>query len=193
MLYPTDSLVKLRNDVIEMVARIKVPKYKVFNSHFTPGGEKVVSEIIDCQLYKEDHVPDSKFWRDFEAYKAQQRKTMSDRNTGSTRKMYDTMTLPGQIIHMVRTSDDLSNNPCLCCLNCLKCTACCGMDVDTKTYKVRWSENDDLAEIFISPSMLVDHFPYNVARALVCAAKSFDVPFDEGREAIIRHKETLYN
>ena len=41
--------------------------------------------------------------------------------------------------------------------------------------------------------MLVDHFPHNVARALVCAAKSFDVPFDEGREAIIRHKETLYN
>ena len=79
-----------------------------------------LSELIDSQLY-------------------QQRKTMSDRNTNSARKMYDTMALPGRIIQMVRTSDDLSNNPCLCCLNCLKCTACCGMDVDTKTYKVRWS------------------------------------------------------
>lgn len=98
-----------------------------------------MSELIDSQLYKEDLVPDSKFWRDFEAYKTQQRKTMSDRNTNSARKMYDTMALPGRIIQMVRTSDDLSNNPCLCCLNCLKCTACCGMDVDTKTYKVRWS------------------------------------------------------
>ena len=48
----------------------------MFNAHFTPGGEKVVSELIDSQLY-------------------QQRKTMSDRNTNSARKMYDTMALPG--------------------------------------------------------------------------------------------------
>ena len=54
-------------------------------------------------------------------------------------------------------------------------------------------ENADLAEIFISPSMMVDHFPHNVARALECAAKSYDISLDEGRESIMRHSEVKYN
>ena len=54
-------------------------------------------------------------------------------------------------------------------------------------------ENDDLAEIFISPSMMVDHFPHNVARALECAAKSYYISLDEGRESIMRHSEVKYN
>jgi hypothetical protein len=45
-------------------------------------------------------------------------------------------------------------------------------------------DKEDLSEIFISPSMLVDHFPYNVARALECAANSYNIPLNQGRDAI---------
>jgi hypothetical protein len=67
------------------------------------------------------------------------------------------------------------------------------MPTDTKAYKVRWGEKYDFSEIVVSPSMLVDHFPHNVARALECAAKSYDIPLKEGRESIVRHLEAKYN
>jgi hypothetical protein len=52
---------------------------------------------------------------------------------------------------------------------------------------VRWTEREDFGEIYISPSMLVDHFPYNVANALEVAAASYDIALDKGR---IRMDET---
>ena len=139
-------------------------------------------------------IPDSKFWNDFETYKEQQRDNMTNRRTSDRLgMMYDNMTLPGQIVQMVRTSDNLSNEPCFCCVSCIKCTVCCGMSSDKKMYKVRWSEKEDFAEIFVSPSMLVDHFPHNVARALEYAAKSYDIPLDQGRESILGNLEVKYN
>jgi hypothetical protein len=162
-------------------------------SHFKPGTEKEVSQVINTQLYNDDVIPESKFWNDFQRYKTKQKETMSSRRASNGSGMYDGMTLPGQVVHMVRTSDDLSNDPCYCCISCVKCTACCGMSVDTKTYKVRWSDREDFSGILVSPSMLVDHFPHNVARALDCAAKSYDIPLDEGREAIVGHLEVKYN
>ena len=167
---------------------------KVFLSHFTPGSEKEVFDIVSEQLYDENSIPHSKFWSDFGSYKAKQQQTMSNRRISErSSMMYDNMTLPGQIVQMVRTSDDLSNDPCFCCVSCIKCTACCGMPVDTKTYKVRWSEKEDFSEIYVSPTMLVDHFPHNVARALECAAKAYDIGLDEGREGIVGHLEVKYN
>lgn len=149
-------------------------------------------DIVKEQLYNENSIPDSKFWADFGSYKSKQRQTISSRRMSD--ESSTSMTLPGQIIQMIRMSDDLSNDPCFCCVSCIKCTACCGMPLDTKTYKVRWSEKEDFSEIYVSPSMLVDHFPHNVGRALECAAKAYDIPLDEGREGIVGHYlEVKYN
>ncbi|KAL3793242.1 hypothetical protein HJC23_000784 [Cyclotella cryptica] len=173
-----ESMINLRNDIIEMIARIKVPKYKVFNANLMPGSEKEVCDKVGKHLHKEDHIPQSKFWNEFNDYKARQQE-----HTSSSVSPFK-MTLPGRIVQMVRTSEKLSNNPCSCVLSCVKCTACCGMSINTKKYKVKWSDKEDLSEIFISPSMLVDHFPYNIARALECAARSYDIPLNQGRDAI---------
>eukprot|EP00804_Cyclotella_cryptica_P012618 CCRYP_020789-RA/>CCRYP_020789-RA protein AED:0.21 eAED:0.20 QI:0/0/0/1/0/0.1/10/0/507 len=63
------SLVNLRNDIIEIIARIK---YKVFNAHFMPGNEKEVHSLANKHLYHKDNVPNSKFWSEFESYKERQ-------------------------------------------------------------------------------------------------------------------------
>jgi hypothetical protein len=153
-----------------------------------------VFDVVNEQLYSEDSIPESAFWNEFGSYKAKQQHTMSGRRSSDNSAVaYDNMTLPGQIVQVVRTSDDLSNDPCFCCVSCIKCTACCGMPIDTRAYKVRWSDQEDFSEIFVSPSMLVDHFPHNVARALECAAKSYNIPLKEGREAIVGHLEVKYN
>ena len=54
----------------------------------------------------------------------------------------------------------------------------------TKKYKVRWTEAEDFSDIYISPTMLVDHFPYNIAHALEAAAESYNIVFDQGREMV---------
>ena len=86
------------------------------------------------------------------------------------------MTIPGRIMHMVRTSEKMNNVPCDCLLSCCKCVICCGQNPTTTKYKVRWTESaEDISGILISPTMMSDHFPYNVARALEVAAESYGV------------------
>lgn len=85
------------------------------------------------------------------------------------------MVCPGRICQLYRTSEKLSNVPCSSIIKCLKCaTAACGL-AGTKKYTVLWTEAEDLSDICISTSMMVDHFPYNVSRALQVAAESVDV------------------
>lgn len=98
-----------------------------------PGSEKEVCDKVGKHLYKEDGIPHSKFWNEFNDYKTRQRENPSS----SVAQLK--MTLPGRIVQMVRTSERLSNNPCCCVLSCVKCAACCGMSMDTKKYKVKWS------------------------------------------------------
>ncbi len=92
------------------------------------------------------------------------------------------MTIPGKIVHMVRTSTKLGNDPCGCLLSCCNTIISCGATRQTKKYKVRWTEAEDFSEIYISPTMMMDHFPYNVSHALEAAASSYGITSDQARE-----------
>ncbi|KAL7540576.1 hypothetical protein ACHAXR_011065 [Thalassiosira sp. AJA248-18] len=163
-----ESLVNLRNDLIEMIARIKVPKHKVFDANWTSWNEESILDLPEKLLHNSGEIPSSKFFAEFEAFKARQTERQQE-------LFHVKMTVPGRILRMVRTSAKLDNVPCGCALSCLKCIVCCGIDHKTKKYKIQWTEAEDLSEIYISPSMMSDHFPYNVARALNVAAESYGV------------------
>lgn len=139
-----ESLVIFRNDLIEMIARIKCPKHKVFDANFRPWNENSLLSLPEKLLYGKDDIPTSNFLSEFEKFKLRQREKQQDRG-GQRSKM----TVPGRIMHMVRTSAKLNNVPCGCLLSCLKCIVCCGVSHETKKYKVRWIDTKDLAEIYI--------------------------------------------
>lgn len=159
-----------------MIARIKVPKHKVFHANFMPLNEQSLLNLDF--LHGKESIPTSDFWKNFASYKERQQQRQTQRKTRSCH-----MTLPGQIVQLVRLKD-LRNVPCSCLLSCVKCIACCGMSHETKKYKVRWADPSDFAEIFVSPSMMIDHFPYNIDRALEVAAKSYGIALNQGSEIL---------
>ena len=161
-----DALVNLRNDLIEIIARIKVPKHKVFDAHYRHWNEESMLGLPEKLLHNSSNIPSSKFFSEFENFKQKQK----ERRRGTVN-----MTVPGRIMHMVRTSTKYDNVPCSCLISCVKCIAFCGLRHETKKYKIKWTEPEDLSEIYISPTMMVDHFPYNVAHALDAAADSYGV------------------
>jgi len=160
-----NALVNLRNDLIETIARIKVPKHNVFDAHLKPWNEQSLLDLPEKLLHSSENIPSSKFYTEFEGFKR--------RHVGG--QQHTNMTVPGRILQMVRTSTKLDYVPCSCVFSAIKCIACCGLRHETKKYKVRWTEAEDLSEIYISETMMDDHFPYNVARALDAAADSYGV------------------
>lgn len=133
-----------------MIARIKVPKHKVFDSNFRHRTEELLLSLPDKLLHNREEIPSSPFLTEFEEFKLKQVERQKDRD-----RQQINMTVPGRILHMVRTSAKLDNVPCSCLLSCIKCIACCGIRHETKKYKVRWTEAKDLSEIYISPTMMV--------------------------------------
>mmetsp|Transcript_15198 Transcript_15198/g.29623 ORF Transcript_15198/g.29623 Transcript_15198/m.29623 type:complete len:180 (+) Transcript_15198:2779-3318(+) len=160
-----------------MIARIKVPKHCIFQSHFMHMNEDSLVDLPAKQLYEKENIPKSKFWTDFQNYKERQHQRMLRNNKRNCK-----MTIPGQIVHMVRTSTKLGNAPCGCLLSCCNTILSCGTTRQTKKYKVRWTEAEDFSEIYISPTMMMDHFPYNVSHALEAAAASYGITSDQERE-----------
>lgn len=59
-----------------------------------------------------------------------------------------------------------------------------------KKYKIQWSEAEILSEIYISTTMLADHFPYNVSRALDSAAESYGIDVQATNDHHRNHLES---
>ena len=61
-----ESLVRFRNELIEMIARIKVPKHEVFDANWWPWNEEALLHLPDKFLYDEMKIPSSKFYTEFQ-------------------------------------------------------------------------------------------------------------------------------
>lgn len=171
-----DSLANLRNDIVELISRMKCPKHQVFDDNLMPRNESSLLSFPEQHLHCKEEIPPSLFYSKFEQFKSRQ----------SVRQRVR-MTIPGRILRMVRISAKLDNVPCWPLSTLAKCIVSCGISHKTKKYKLLWTDPKDLAEIFISPTMLVDHFPYKVEHALHVAAESFDLA-DQG---ILRKQDQL--
>lgn len=185
-----DSLVRLRNELVELIARIKVPKHCVFSTGLKPSTEQTIIGRHHRLLHPRTNIPRSEFLREYERFVELQATRKDERVSIS-------LTLPGRIIHCVRTSASYGNTPCNCVVTCCKKIACCGSAKSTRL-KARWVEPKDLTSIIISPSMLVsekvpwyrictlfslkfivcytlqvDHFPFNVSSSLKTVADAY--------------------
>mmetsp|Transcript_4889 Transcript_4889/g.8404 ORF Transcript_4889/g.8404 Transcript_4889/m.8404 type:complete len:873 (-) Transcript_4889:63-2681(-) len=162
------SLANLRNDVIEMIARIKVPKHKVFAKNMRFRSESNIQDPSKI-LHERESIPQSAFYSQFSDYMERQK------GREKHEVLQVRMICPGKICQLYRTSEKLNNVPCSPIIMCLKCIPATLGLARTQKYTVLWTEAEDLSEICISSSMMSDHFPYNVARALQVAAEAVGV------------------
>uniref|UniRef100_A0A7S4R4T3 sn-1-specific diacylglycerol lipase n=1 Tax=Ditylum brightwellii TaxID=49249 RepID=A0A7S4R4T3_9STRA len=166
----------LRNEVLELIGRIKVPKIEVIQTLFKEtvghedghgcgaslcccsgethhGDAEYYAQMNDDMLHPRDSVPqDTAFARKLEQFKLIQSERKRRRGELREVKMYP----PGRIVHLVKIGQRKS------CLHGLGKCITCGMTNAGSEYTPIWAENDDFNEVVMSPTMWTDHFPNRV-------------------------------
>ena len=160
-----ESMEKLRNDVLDLISRIKVSKMDVLKSAVLGSGGTDRLHIIDDILHPRDAVPDSEFKEQVKRFKDVQRKVKEDRGAPAV-SLYP----PGRIVHFIKTEEAKAYYG-----GCGK--FCGGRD---REYTPMWAHNDDFTEIQISPSMAFDHFPDRVCVSIEGVARSWDLDCEAG-------------
>jgi sn1-specific diacylglycerol lipase len=143
------SMQNLRDDVLLMIPRIKVPKHHVLGfSRFQSVGEE--NEDL---FHGKKSIPECKF--------VQQLKELKNRTT--ERSIEDgfgvNLVIPGaKLVHIIRTSEKNKSR--------------CGRSKKDE-YTAVWAEVEDFAEIVVASSFVGDHEPGNCASVLKEVADSF--------------------
>ena len=152
-----NALDNLRQDAVEMIARIKVPKTQVFDE-YTHGWVKGNQETsrVDRLMYKEDQVPESEFVQEWKKYRQLYDEQKLSRGQSLTIELY----VPGKIVHL--SSATTTTKP-----------------RKQHSYRARWANRLDFREIRISSHFLDDHLPMAVLRGLEGEAARFglELPF----------------
>jgi len=170
------ALEDLRDEVLELIGRIKVPKYKVYQNFFKARERRRNRSCLfgntynDSSSHTEDYnleddldelthtinetldvaPSDTTYQRqmmDFRRVQDERKQARGETNSKSLR-LYP----PGKMIHLVRTGEE---SGCSHCLNqCLTCwTSNSGF-----VYTPMYISNDDLDEIVVTATMGTDHF-----------------------------------
>jgi sn1-specific diacylglycerol lipase len=153
-----ESMERLRDEILELIARIKVPKIEVAEL-LLAGKEQDLEEI----LYPPEHVPDSEYRQQLERFKAIQTERRAAR--GSVRSV--ALFPPGKMVHVVKTGERRS-----CMRGVAKCMTCFTTNAGFEYIPV-WINNDDLNEIVIKPTMGTDHFPNRIRSMLEQVTRDF--------------------
>lgn len=190
------ALEDLRNETLELIGRIKVPKYKVFetflkgrdgrkgclygsdgrndNSNASYYDEDLddLTQIIDETL---DDVPrDTIYQRQLQDFLRVQHERKEARGETSRLKLFP----PGRMIHLLKTGEE---GGCAHLMN--KCVTCCTSNSGF-VYTPVYIANDDLDEIVVNATMGTDHFIDRMKDELQKISKNF---FDQGATTGVDH------
>jgi len=156
-----ESMENLRDDVLEMIARIKVSKRDAVLASRGRG-----KETLDDLLYSKQSIPPSKFKDELTEFHAHCTERKEERTMINVQ-----LVPPGNIVHMVKTGFNASRCPCGGSRGSL--------------YTAQWIEASDLSEITISAHLLDDHIPLNVLTELEQIAAEFGLssPFTLNEES----------
>lgn len=135
------SLENLRDDLLDMIARTKVPKHKILS--LNPFQRSGSLSFVDT-IYESDQViPDSKFVRQLNEFKSHRQSTRIERG------LENILLVPpgGRIMHLIKTSE----KPNGCCFNMFTNVEC--------EYTPIWALREDFSVISLASSMALDHDP----------------------------------
>lgn len=154
------SLEYIRNDTLEMIARIKVPKHKVRATNLRKAvEEKQENGDNDSALrpfiHRRQSIPESTFRRELESFHRYQDELAQDQGREFRVKLFP----PGRIIHLVKSQESSTS----------------GLLLTAKSveYTPIWAPAEDFAKIQISRSFAADHDPQTVLHQLEIASASF--------------------
>jgi len=167
-----ENMEHLRDEVLELILRTKVPKIKVAHDFVTtvaasmskPDWEDFVEDDGGIMYPKGGAPLDSTFARQLVHFKEIQLQRKEHRGREAVH-----LFPPGKIVHLVKTSEVQSWSNKL-----WKCITCCTSNVGFK-YTPMYANNDDFNEIIISPTMGTDHFPDRLCFEIEDIARSFGV------------------
>ena len=167
----------LRDEVLEMIVRIRVPKIIIAESVFNDVlGNTSAIDDLDSYLYPRNSVPNSTLKFQLDRLKAvQNRRKVEFR--GPSVMLYP----PGKIVHLIKVNEEQS-----CAHGMVRCLTC-GTTNFGNEYIPIWAENSSFNEIVISPTMGTDHFPNRVCLELEKIAKEmfrFDLDMEKTEELL---------
>jgi hypothetical protein len=151
-----DSFEDLRNQVLDMICRIKIPKHHVLRFRL-PGfkDQETLSDFNSLALDKEGELKDSKFKQQLDEFYEFQASVR-----GKRKAAYIEMCPPGEIVQLFRTEhkklflQTITQEP------------------NNNLYKARWATKEDFRKVIISSHMLADHDPINFKNQLQELAKT---------------------
>ncbi|KAL3779019.1 hypothetical protein HJC23_011458 [Cyclotella cryptica] len=168
-----NNMESLRDEVLNLIARVKLSKYDIAKSIFWHGlcGEVELGDLDfliqqnDDMLYPSDNVPDSAFLRQLRRFESMQQNRRSTRGVAREIKLYP----PGKIVHLVKTGQNKH------CVHSLTACLTCGASNAGSEYTPIRKENDDFNEVEISPTLWTDHFPNRVCIEIERVAARFGI------------------
>jgi sn1-specific diacylglycerol lipase len=134
------ALEGFRDDVLEMIARSQVPKFKVL--HPNPLGRK--KDVTVKLAHRRTSIPESTFHNQLKEFWAYQRDRKSERGERSVQ-----LFIPGtRIVHLVKTNEG----------------GCARAALPTTT--PIWARREDFLEIQLASSLITDHDTATLTREL---------------------------
>lgn len=162
----------LRDSVLKMICRIKVPKYKVFalERSSTRTRQELTEESMRM-LYNEDEIPDSDFKSQLDAFLDFQAEL---KQKIETTEHYIELFPPGKIIQLFRTKVP-TTNPFSRLISVPNMNGTISPK-QKSCYIARWIQRKDLRRIILSSHMINDHEPGNMRCKIQNVAQSiFDL------------------
>lgn len=174
-----DSIRELRDDVLDIVGRVKVPKIEVARRLVQPRRclrcapcvaaaevdpeeqAELIRQGLRDTLHDSDSVPQYEYHRQVARFQEIQSERKSQR---FSERLYP----PGQILLISKSGEKTS-----CAADIAKCLTCCTSSYGA-SYCPVWVGNDALNEIVVSPTMGTDHFPTRIRAILERVADEFN-------------------
>ena len=164
-----ENMEHLRNEILSLIGKIRVPKVEVLRSLFNSN----INESIQMLLYPDQsHISDTEYANQLQKFQQIQEERKQQRGRVDVR-MYP----PGKIIHLVKTSEKESR--CGQISRCGNSFFKSSNNVES-CYTPCWADNGDFNEIVVMPSMGTDHFPSNVCLELEKIAIYFGIDVSLG-------------
>ena len=181
-----DTMEHLRDEVLGLIGRIKVPKVQVahevlrgsgfFSGRLFLDGDlendgDSIQRCLDSVLCEPEDVPqDSEFQRQLQHFRQIQSDLKLRRGELRAIKMFP----PGKMVHVIKTGEKTS-----CMHGIVNCLTCCTTNFGSE-YTPVWVNNDDFNEVVISPTMGTDHFPNRMCDELNRVAHEYDIDVTDG-------------